>query len=327
MTTSRILGTGRALPGKVLTNLDLERMVETSDDWIRERTGIRERRVLEDGRVNSDLAAEAGKQACEAAGIAPTELDCIILATVTPDMPFPAAAVSVQQKMGARPGIPAFDLAAACAGFLYALSVGDAFVRAGQYKRVLVVGVEVLTRITDWKDRNTCVLFGDGAGAVVLGPGDAGRGILSTHLYADAVGIEALNLPGGGSKTPSSAASIDGNLHTIKMNGKIVFTHAVKNLASACQAALAANGVTGADVTLVVPHQANLRILAGVSERLGLPMDKFHINIEKYGNTSSASVPIALDEAVRDGKVKKDDLLLFCALGAGFSWGSALVRW
>lgn len=327
MTTSRILGTGRALPGKVLTNQDLERLVETSDDWIRERTGIQSRRVLEDGRVTSDLATEAARAACDAAGIAPTDLDCIVLATVTPDMPFPATAVSVQQKLGCKPGIPAFDVSAACAGFLYALSVGDAFVKAGSFKRVLVIGVEILTRITDWKDRNTCVLFGDGAGAVVLGPGEPGKGILSTHIYADAVGIEALNLPGGGVRHPTSAASIEQNLHTIKMNGKIVFTHAVKNLAASCQAALSANGVTGADVTMVVPHQANLRILAGVAERVGMSMDKFHINIDKYGNTSSASVPIALDEAVRDGKVKKGDLLLFCALGAGFSWGSALVRW
>jgi 3-oxoacyl-[acyl-carrier-protein] synthase-3 len=230
----------------------------------------------------------------------------------------------VQQKMGAR--CPAFDLAAACAGFIYGLAVGDAFVRAGQFKRVLVVGVEVLSRVTDWSDRNTCVLFGDGAGAAVLVPSESERGILSTHLFADGAQAGILNIPGGGVLEPASAKTVEGKRHFIKMAGKQVFTHAVKNIARASQIALEANGVGVDQVDCVVAHQANLRILEGVAERLGMPLAKFYLNIHKYGNTSSASIPIALDEAARQGRVKAGDLLLLSALGAGLSWGSALVR-
>jgi 3-oxoacyl-[acyl-carrier-protein] synthase-3 len=312
---TRILGTGVGIPGKVLTNHDLERMVETSDAWITERTGIRERRILEDGRLTSDLATEAGRKACLAAGVEPGEIDCIIVATVTPDVPMPATAVYVQQKLGAKAGSAAFDISAACAGFIYGLGIGDGFVRAGSFRRVLVVGVEVLSRIVDWKDRNTCVLFGDAAGAVVLGPAVRGarpRGLLSTHMFADGAGAEHLYQPLGG---------------LVQMQGRAVFAHAVRNIASACEAALAANGMRPGDVDLVVAHQANLRIIEGVAQRLGLPMAKFFLNIEKYGNTSSASIPVALDEALRAGAIREGMTLLLCALGAGFSWGSALVRW
>jgi len=331
MIRTRILGTGRGVPGKVVTNLDLEQLVETSDSWIALRTGIRERRILEDGRTASDLSAEAGRPACEAAGLRPQDLDCIIVGTISPDMPMPASAVFVQRKLGAGP-IPAFDLSAACAGFIYALAVGDAFVKNRQFSRVLVIGCEVLSRVTDWKDRNTCVLFGDGAGAVVLGPEDQAegarpRGILSTHLFADGAQADALNIPGGGSSHPTSAQTLADNLHVIKMNGKIIFTHAVKNISSSCQAALAQNQMAAGDVDLVVAHQANLRILTAVAERCGLPMDRFFLNIERYGNTSSASIPIALDEAVRSGRVQPGMSLLLTALGGGLSWGSALVRW
>ena len=328
MIRSRILGTGRGVPTRVMTNQEMEKLVETSDTWIRERTGIGERRYLEDGRTTSDLATEAGLKACEMAGLKPQEIDCIIVGTVTPDMPVPATAVFVQQKMGVGP-CAAFDISAACAGFIYGLAMGDALVKNRQFKRVLVIGVEILSRWSDFTDRNTCVLFGDGAGAVLLAPDDnPGRGILSTHLFADgAAGAEHLNIPAGGTKLGISAETIEKRLHYIKMNGKAVFTHAVKNIAASCVAALQANQMTGSDVDLVVAHQANLRILQGVADRCGLPMDKFFLNIEKYGNTSSASIPIALDECVREGRVKEGMTLLMTALGGGFAWGSAMVKW
>jgi 3-oxoacyl-[acyl-carrier-protein] synthase III len=329
MIETRILGTGSALPGRIVTNADLEQIVDTSDAWIAERTGIRARRVLEEGRATSDLAAEAGRAACASAGVDPLDVDCVMVGTVTPDMPMPATAVFVQQKLGTRPGGAAFDLSAACAGFVYGLGIGDAFVRAGSFRRVLVVGVEILSRILDWKDRNTCVLFGDAAGAVLLGPGERGatpRGILSTHLYADGAGWELLHIPAGGSREPTTAQTLADNRHVVKMQGRPVFAHAVRNISAACEAALQANGMAAGDIDLVVAHQANLRIVEAVAQRLGLPMEKFYLNIEKYGNTSSASIPVALDEAVRDGAARPGMNLLFCALGAGFSWGSAVVR-
>jgi 3-oxoacyl-[acyl-carrier-protein] synthase III len=327
MLRARIAGTGRATPDKVLTNNDLSKMVATSDEWIAERTGIRERRILEEGRTTSDLASLAGQRACETAEIDPSEVDCIIVATISPDMPMPAVAVTVQQKLGAKAGCPSFDISAACAGFIYGMSIADSFIRTGMFKRVLVVGVEILSRLVDWTDRNTCVLFGDGAGAALLVPSeDEERGILSTHIFADGAGMPFLNIPGGGSAEPTSAKTVEAKRHFVKMQGKQVFTHAVKNISSAAKIALDANGKTPADVDMVVAHQANLRILEGVAERLGLPIDKFYLNIHKYGNTSSASIPIALDEAAREGKVKPGDLLLMAALGAGLSWGSALVR-
>ncbi len=328
MITTKILGTGRGVPDKVLTNADLEKMVETSDSWIQERTGIRERRVLEQPRATSDLAAEAARNACAAAGVPTSDVDCIVLGTVTPDMPFPATAVFVQQKIGAKPGGAAFDVSAACAGFVYAMSIGDAFIKAGQFKRVLVIGVEILTRITDWTDRNTCVLFGDGAGAVLLGPAEGpGRAVVSTHIFADGAQWEHLNQPAGGTRKPASHETVEKREHFVKMNGKAVFSHAVRNISQACMTALEHNRLGVGDVDLVVAHQANLRIIEGVAQRCGLPMDKFFLNIHKYGNTSSASIPIALDEAVREGRVKDGMWILMCALGGGFSWGSALVKW
>jgi 3-oxoacyl-[acyl-carrier-protein] synthase III len=327
MIRTRILGTGRAVPGRILTNADLEKLVDTNDQWIVDRTGIRERRMLDPALATSDLAAEAAKKACEAAGTDPKDVDCIIVGTVTPDMPMPATAVFVQQKLGAG-ACPAFDLSAACAGFVYGLGIADAMVRSGQYKRIVVIGVEILTRIIDWKDRNTCVLFGDGAGAVVVGPETASdRGVMSTHLYADGAGWEHLYLPAGGTRQPTTAETVAENLHTVKMNGRAVFSQAVRNISAACQAALEHNQMTAADVDMVVAHQANLRIVEGVAQRVGLPLEKFWLNIQHYGNTSSASVPIALDEAVRAGKIQPGMKLLFCALGAGFSWGSAMVKW
>ena len=327
MMRTRIAGTGRAVPDKVLTNDDLSKLVETSDEWIRERTGIRERRILEEGRSTSDLAAEAGRRACATAEIDPKELDCIIVATISPDMPMPAVAVTVQQKIGAGT-CAAFDVSAACAGFIYGMSIADAFIKNGQFQRVLVIGVEILSRVLDWTDRNTCVLFGDGAGAAVLmaSPASDGRGILSTHLFADGSGMPLLNIPAGGSMEPASAKSVEAGRHFVKMQGKPVFTNAVKNISRAAQIALESNGKSPADVDWVVAHQANLRILEAVAERVAVPIEKFYLNIHKYGNTSSASIPIALDEAAHEGKIKPGELILMAALGAGLSWGSALVR-
>jgi 3-oxoacyl-[acyl-carrier-protein] synthase-3 len=322
---TRILGTGKAVPEKVLTNADLEKMVDTNDQWIVERTGIRERRILEEGRTTSDLAAEAGKAALAAAEIPASQLDAIICCTISPDMPLPACAVTVQQKLGAT--CAAFDMAAACAGFVYGLAVADGLMRTGSFKKILVIGVEVLSKVVDWTDRNTCILFGDGAGAVVVGASEGERGILSTHIYADGAQMPLLNIPGGGVSCPASVKSVESKQHLVKMNGKGVFVHAVRNISKASMVALETNGMTADDVDLVVAHQANLRILEGVAEKTKLPLSKFYLNIHKYGNTSSASIPIALDEAVREGKVKPNDILLMSALGAGLSWGSALVRW
>jgi 3-oxoacyl-[acyl-carrier-protein] synthase-3 len=324
---SRIIGTGRSVPPRVLTNDDLSKMVDTSDAWIVERTGIRERHILDPSLAASDLATAAGREACQKAGIEPGEIDCIIVGTVTGDCPFPATATFVQRMLGARPGGCAFDLSAACAGFLYGISIADAFIRAGTYKHVLVVGVEVLSRIIDWTDRSTCVLFGDGAGAVVLGPESGGRGILSTHLYADGTLTDILWQPAGGSREPLTAEKLAAKRHLVKMNGREVYKHAVRNMAAAAKTALDANGLAPDDVTWVVAHQANLRILEGVSDRVGIPMTRFFTNVERYGNTSSASVPTALDEAVELGKIREGDTLLLTALGGGLAWASAVVKW
>ncbi len=323
---SRIVGTGAYAPQKVVTNHDLEKLVDTSDAWIRERTGIGERRVAADGEAASDLALQAAKRALEMAGVAPEELDMIIVGTISADMPLPACAAFLQAKLGAR-DIPAFDIAAACAGFLYGLSIGDQYIRTGMCKKVLVVGVELLSRVLNWDDRTTCVLFGDGAGAAVLAPCDAGpAGILSTRLYTDASLAESLCIPAGGSREPLTADGIANRRDKVHMIGQDIFKVAVKNLSSASKSALEDAGMEIDQVDWVVPHQANLRIISQVSQRLKIPMDRFVLNIERYGNTSSASIPIALDEALRDGRIKPGQTVLMCALGAGVSWASALAR-
>jgi len=328
---SRISGTGRAVPEKVLTNADLARMVDTSDAWIVERTGIRERHILDPSLAASDLATEAGRQACRKAGVEPSVVDCIIVGTVTGDCPFPSTATFVQKKLGARPGGCAFDLSAACAGFLYGMSIADAFLRAGQFKNVLVIGVEVLSRITDWTDRGTCILFGDGAGAVLMTAGDGGeagsRGVLSTHLFADGGLTDILLQPVGGSREPATVENLGSKRRFIQMNGREVYKHAVRNMAAGARTALEVNHLAPDDVTWVVAHQANIRILEGVSDRVGIPMSRFFTNVDRYGNTSSASVPTALDEALELGKIREGDLLLFAALGGGLTWASAAVRW
>jgi 3-oxoacyl-[acyl-carrier-protein] synthase-3 len=301
-------------------------MVDTSDAWITERTGIRERRIAPDGVVTSDMATHAAREALAMAGLQPSDLDMIIVGTVTPDMPMPATAVYVQQKLGATT-CPAFDLSAACAGFVFGLTIADKFVSSGTMKNVLVVGVELLSRVIDWNDRTTCVLFGDGAGAVVVGPtDDSGSAILSTAIHTDGALAGSLMIPGGGSVTPASHEMIDQKLHKVHMKGQDIFKVAVRNLFSASKNALEAAGMTSENVDWICAHQANLRIIDQVTSRLAVPTEKVLINIDRVGNTSSASIPILVDENFRSGKIKKGDTVLMCALGAGISWGSALVR-
>lgn len=323
---SLIVGTGAYTPPRVLTNAELEKLVDTSDQWISERTGIRERRIAAPEQTTSDMAVMAAVRALEMAGLEPKDLDMIIVGTVTGDMPMPACAAFVQKKLGVT-DIPAFDVSAACAGFLYALSIADQFIRSGMHRHVLIIGAELLSRILDWEDRTTCVLFGDGAGAAVLGPalGD-GRGVLSTKLYTDSSLVASLCIPAGGSKERVTAEAIASKRDKVVMNGQDIFKVAVKNLTRASLSALSAAGLSASDVRWVVPHQANQRIILQVAQRLDIPLDRYVLNIERYGNTSSASIPLALDEAIRDGRVQRGDTVLMCALGAGVSWGSALIR-
>ncbi|CUS33931.1 beta-ketoacyl-ACP synthase III [Candidatus Nitrospira nitrificans] len=321
-----IAGIGSYVPARVLTNADLERMVATSDEWIRERTGIRERRIAAAGEACSDLAVQAGKRALTAAGLAATDLDMILVATCTGDYPLPATACLVQHQLGATKAA-ACDLSAACCGFVYALSVADAYVKTGM-RHVLVIGSEVMSAVTDWTDRNTCVLFGDGAGAVVVSAGDDGeRGILSTHLRSDGTLCELIMVPGGGSRTPPSEKVIAERLQYIKMKGNETFKVAVRSLEEIARSTLAANHLRVEDIDLYVPHQANIRILKAVMERLGLPIEKVMLNVDRYGNTSAASIPIALDEAVREGRIKDGSLVMLGAFGAGLTWASAIIRW
>ena len=329
MQRSRIVGTGTYLPEKVVTNDDMVKLygIETSDAWIRERTGIGKRRLAAPGEATSDMAAAASRKALEMAGIKPEDLDMIVCGTVTPDMPFPAAAVFVQAKIGATKAA-CFDVSAACAGSLFALAIADSFVRNGTAKKLLVIGAELLTRISDWKDRATCVLFGDAAGAMVVVPETRpDRGLLSTHLYTDGTQTNILNIPGGGSLKPFSPEVWEKRDHLIKMNGREVYKTAVRVLEAASREALQHNGYQPKDVNYVIAHQANLRILDAVMKRLEIPLEKCEVNIDQVGNTSSASVPLTLDQANRAGKLKDGDLVLMMAIGGGMAWGSALMRW
>ena len=318
MIHSRIAGTGSYLPEKVVTNSDLEKMVDTTDEWIRTRTGIERRHVAADGQTTVDLAEQAARRALDAAGIAPADVDFIAFGTTTPDLVFPNCGVLLQQRLGCRGG-PAFSLETACAGFMYALSIADKYVRCGEAKRALVIGSETLSRITDWSDRGTAVLFADGAGAVVLEP-SAAPGVLSTHLHADGQYKDLLYCSSGVSKgfAPKLA---------ITMSGNEVFKVAVTKLGQAVDETLAANGLTKDALDWLVPHQANIRIIQAMARRLDLPMEKVIVTVQEHGNTSAASVPLALDVAVRDGRIKRGELLLLEAFGGGFTWGSALVRY
>jgi 3-oxoacyl-[acyl-carrier-protein] synthase III len=322
---SRISGTGSHVPAKILTNADLENMVATSDQWITERTGIRARAVVGPGEACSDLAVKASRRALEAANISAADLDMIVLATCTGDYPLPATACLIQHQLGATKAA-ACDLSAACCGFVYALSMADAYVKTGM-RHVLVVGSEVMSAITDWTDRNTCVLFGDGAGAAIVSASDGPHGILSTHLRSDGALWELIAVPGGGSRLPSSEKVISEKLNCIKMKGNETFKVAVRTLEEIARETLAANQVTVDDLDLYVPHQANVRILKAVVDRLGLPLEKVMLNLDRYGNTSAASIPIALDEAVQQGRIKPGSLVMLGAFGAGLTWASALIRW
>ncbi len=320
-----IIGVGKYLPDKVLTNQDLEKMVETSDEWITTRTGIKQRRIAASDQACSDLAVNAARQALDNAGIKAEELDLIIIATITPDEPFPATACFVQNKLGARKAI-CFDMSAACAGFIYALGVAKQFIESGTCKKALVVGAEVLSKITDWKDRSTCVLFGDGAGAAVLGEVESG-GILSSYLGCEGQYTDLLHMPAGGSRMPASQETLDARLHYIKMAGNEVFKIAVMSMVEAAQTALAQAGLKCADINWIIPHQANLRIIDAVAKRLGFANAKIFLNIEKYGNMSSASTATAMVEAVQEGGIKKGDVVLLVAFGAGLVRGATIIKW
>jgi len=320
------MGVGHFVPEKLLTNADLEKIVETSNDWIVERTGIKERHITTPEEASSDLATPAARKALAAAGVAAEDLDLIIVATITPDFFFPSTACVVQNAIGAK-NAGAFDLAAGCSGFIYGCNVASQFIETGRYDHILVVGVETLSKITDMTDRNTCVLFGDAAGAAVLGPAEPGQGILATHVKADGSLGYLLHMPAGGSRRPPSHESIDRREHFIKMEGREVFKNAVRSMCESAEYVLKAAGVAGADVDLLIPHQANWRIMSAVADRLKLPHDKVFVNLDKYGNTSAASIPLALSEAVAQGRLKKGNLLLNVAFGAGFTWAANLVRW
>jgi 3-oxoacyl-[acyl-carrier-protein] synthase-3 len=327
MPSAKIIGTGSYVPPKVLTNADLEKLVDTSDEWILTRTGISERHIASEEEATSDLAYHASRAALEAARLDAPDLDMILVATATPDMVFPSTACALQDHLGAtRAG--AMDLSAACSGFVYGLGVADGLIRAGTARTVLLLGAETLTKVVNWQDRNTCVLFGDGAGAVVLRADEGERGILSTHLYADGSRGPLLILPGGGSRHPVSQAVVDQGLAKIQMHaGNEVFKLAVRAMENAALTALKQHGLEVGDIDHLISHQANLRIISALGQRLGIPDDKVVVNIQRYGNTSAASIPIALDEAVRAGRVKAGDVVLLCAFGGGLTWASCLIRW
>jgi len=323
---ARITGTGSYIPEKVLTNKDLEKFVDTSDEWIRTRTGICERHIAAEDEATSDLAAHAARRAMEMAGVSADELDFIVVGTITGDFPWPATACLVQDKLGAKNAF-AYDLSAACSGFVYALDAAAKQIVSGSARKALVIGAEILTRVVDWDDRNTCVLFGDGAGAVILEASEGENGIISTHLHSDGSYWELLYQPGFASRNPVSEQGIKDKLPFLRMQGNEVFKVAVRSLSEVALEALEANGLSAADLDLFIPHQANMRILDATAKRLGLREDQVYINVDRFGNTSGASIPIALDEANRAGKIEPGDLLLFDAFGGGFTWGSVLLRW
>lgn len=329
--TSSIIGTGSYMPEKVLTNEDISKIVETSDEWITSRTGIKERRIAAADEATSDMASAAARRAIEAAGISVDEIGLIVVATVTPDMFFPSTACIVQKKIGAMNAV-CFDINAACSGFLYALQVARHFINTGNRTTALVIGAEKLSSLINWQDRNTCVLFGDGAGAVVIRraeeevPNVPGR-VLSTVMGSDGNLADLLKVPGGASACPITAENVASRPNTIHMEGRETFKHAVTRMLQASEQALELAGLTAADVDMVIPHQANARIITAIADRLGLPPEKTFMNLDKYGNTSAATIPVALDEAHRQGKIKRGDVIVLVAFGGGFTWASSVVRW
>jgi 3-oxoacyl-[acyl-carrier-protein] synthase-3 len=324
--TCSITGVGSYVPEKILTNADLEKLVDTSDEWITTRTGIKERRIAAKDEFTSDMAAKAAQRAMKMAGVTAAQIDLIIVATITPDMPFPATACFVQQKIGAKRAA-AFDLEAACSGFIYGLEIGQNFINSRTYDTVLVIGAEKLSSITNWQDRNTCVLFGDGAGAAILQNRSGSHGLLTTALGADGSKAGLISMPGGGSHCPATAQSVVDGLHFLRMDGKETFKNAVQAMCSAANVALARCEIDITRIKCVIPHQANRRIIDAVGQRLNVQPEQVFVNLHKYGNTSAASVAIALDEAVHSGKIQRGDLILMIAFGAGLTWGAAVIEW
>ncbi|MDQ7824639.1 MAG: beta-ketoacyl-ACP synthase III [Candidatus Eremiobacteraeota bacterium] len=329
MTTVRsvgILGLGAYAPPKVLSNADLEKVVDTSDEWITTRTGIKERRIAESGTATSDLAVQAAEIAIKNSGVKPSEIQLVIAATASPDMLFPPTASIVQNRLHIS-NAGAFDLEAGCTGFLYAVSVASQFVACGNYERVLVVGAEVLSKFLDWEDRSTCILFGDGAGAAVVGPVPEGTGILSFHLGSDGSTGELLCMPAGGSQMPPSRKTVEEKLHYVKMKGNEVFRHAIVKMEESARIVLEKSGLTIDDISHYIPHQANIRIIEGVTKRLNVPEHKLYTNLSSYGNTSCASIPLALYEALQKGKIRRGDIVLLTSVGAGLTWGGMVIKW
>ena len=324
--TVSIVGTGSYMPERILTNAELETLVETTDEWIVSRTGIKERRVAAADESTSDLAAKAALSAMENAGITADEIDLIIVATITPDMFFPSTACFVQHKIGAKRAA-CFDVSAACAGFLYALEIAQQFITSHTYNTILVIGAEKLTSIVDWTDRNTCVLFGDGAGAAILQHRKGGHGVVSTYMASDGGLSDILYIPGGGSRFPINKDNADQRLNCIKMNGKETYKHAVTSMLDAATRALAAAGIGTKDLACIIPHQANLRIIEAIAHRMDVPLDRFMVNLDRYGNTSAAAVAIALDEANRTGRMKVGDYVLLVVFGGGLTWASSVIQW
>lgn len=321
-----ITGIGSYVPERVLTNADLAEMVDTNDEWITTRTGIKQRRMAAEGEFTSTMAVAAARKALAQAELEPADLDLIVVATITPDMPFPATACLVQKELGAAKAA-AFDLEAACSGFIYALEVGRAFIASGVYQNVLIIGAEKLSSIIDWTDRNTCVLFGDGAGAAVLQRREGARGVLATRLGSDGTKADILAMPGGGCRQPATVDSVNERIHFLKMEGKEVYKNAVTAMTAAAKDVLDRSGVSIEDIKCIIPHQANQRIISAIGDRLGAREDQVFVNLQKYGNTSAASVAVALDEALSSGKIKRGDKILIIAFGAGLTWGATVLEW
>lgn len=326
MTRGKIVGVGAYAPKRILTNADLETMVDTSDEWIVQRSGIRQRHIVEEGEATSDLAVRAAQQALERANLVPEDIDFIVLGTTTADMQFPSTANFVQHKLGCRK-IGSVDVWAACTGSIYSLAIGAQFVATGKYRRVLCIGAETLSRITDFTDRSTCVLLADAAGAAVLEATEDGSGVLDADLYSDATHWELLYMSGGGTRYPASHETVDARMHYAKMKGSELFKVAVRMFVECTSTILARHGYTAADVDLFIPHQANLRIIEAAAKRLDMPMSKVYVNVDRYGNTGAASVYVALEEALTTGRIRRGSLVLMAAFGGGFAWGAALMRW
>jgi len=326
MRRAKITGLGTYVPPRVMTNKDFEKIVETSDEWILSRTGIRERHVVDKGVATSDMAAEAGKIALTRRGIDPQEIEAIIVATVTPDMLFPSTACLVQNKLGIK-SVWGFDLSAACSAFVYALQTGAQFVMTGTHKKVMVIGADVMSSILDYTDRATCILFGDGAGAVILEPSEDDAGIIDFHHEVDGSGGCSLYMPAGGSLNPASHETVDKKMHFVHQDGQAVFKYAVRKMGEACEKVLARNGVSAGDIDCFIPHQANQRIISATAERVGLKPESVIINIDRYGNTTAGTIPLAMQTAIEEGRLKKGDLVLLASVGAGFTVGATLLRW